>query len=68
MKPDIKIAEAVSGLHDPKKYLSGVLTHMRSCFLAHGNAFIRLGASAKGTGKYPSYRVVYNKDGKECIP
>lgn len=65
MKPDETIIEAVGGLHNPSAYLGGVLVHMRSCALAHGNAFLRLGVT--GTGQYPCYRVIYQKSGMENI-
>lgn len=67
MKPDAIIEEAVSGLKNPKAYVDGVLVHMKSCLLAYGSAYLRLGASTKGTGQYPCYRIVYQKDGSEKI-
>ncbi|MCX8254465.1 MAG: hypothetical protein OTI36_10830 [Beijerinckiaceae bacterium] len=67
MKPDVTIAEAVGGIKKPDAYLDGVIVHMRSCRLAYGNAFLRLGASLQGTGQYPSYRITFLKDGVEEV-
>ena len=67
MKPDATINDAITLLNDPKAYLTGVLVHMRSCYLAYGSAFLRIGASRQATGQYPNYRVIYHKAGAEKI-
>ncbi|ODR88859.1 hypothetical protein A8M32_20430 [Sinorhizobium alkalisoli] len=51
------IADVLEILHDPEKYLFGVIKNLNSCIHRHGNAQVRIGT--RGRGAYPHYRILY---------
>jgi len=54
------IADVMECLHDPEKYLFGVIKNLSSCFRRHGNAQVRIGT--RGKGSYPHYRILYQRE------
>ncbi|WP_375453676.1 hypothetical protein [uncultured Methylobacterium sp.] len=55
LPPDATIADVLSGLEDGEAYLRAVLATMRMCQKHYGDAFVRIGVTAKGGP--PSYRI-----------
>ena len=55
LPPDATIADVLPGLVDGEAYLRAVLSQMRVCQKYHGDAWVRIGITAKGGA--PSYRI-----------
>ena len=57
------LADALPRLREPDRYLYKVKPKMAQCYKTNGSALLRIGSSS--SGKYPSFRVSYDKDGSE---
>ena len=55
LPPDATIADVLPGLDAGEAYLRAVLATMRVCQKHHGDAWVRIGITAKGGA--PSYRI-----------
>ena len=55
LPPDATIADVLPGLDAGEAYLRAVLATMRICQKHHGDAWVRIGITAKGGA--PSYRI-----------
>lgn len=55
LPPDATIADVLPDLADGEAYLRAVLSTMRVCQKHHGDAWVRIGITAKGSA--PSYRI-----------
>lgn len=55
LPPDATIADVLPGLDAGEIYLRAVLATMRVCQKHHGDAWVRIGITAKGGA--PSYRI-----------
>ena len=55
LPPDATIADVLPGLDGAEAYMRAVLATMRVCQKHHGDAWVRIGITAKGGP--PSYRI-----------
>lgn len=52
---DTTLADIVTRLHNPKRYIQRVLQNMEECGKNHGSVRVRIGIT--GTGDRPNYRI-----------
>ena len=57
---DATVKDAADVVSEPEKFLRLMIKNANECFNQHGNAFVRVGVTGRGTTPRPNHMVVYD--------
>jgi hypothetical protein len=57
---NMTVEDVLPTLKSPEAYVRGIARHLGECTAKHGNAYVRLGTSERGS--IPNYRIYYRSE------